>query len=74
LRSLDVVLPVRRTDASQVEMRLRVVARPEPALAQLLARLGLALPHVPKIVENVVPKNARSKTQPPANQASLFPN
>jgi hypothetical protein len=46
-------------------MRLRVVARPEPALAQLLARLGLELPQRPKIVEpmeNVVPKNALSKT------------
>jgi len=68
LRSLDVVLPVRAT--SEVQVRLRVVARPEPALAQLLARLGLDLPRVPKIVANVVPKNAPSKTQSPANQAA----
>jgi hypothetical protein len=72
LRSLDVVLPVRAT--SEIQMRLRVVARPEPALAQLLARLGLHLPQVPKIVANVVPKNAPSKTQSPANQASPSPD
>jgi hypothetical protein len=70
LRSLDVVLPVREAG----EVRLRVVARPEPHLAQLLARLGLELPRVPKIVANVVPKTAPSKTQPPANQAPAFPN
>ncbi len=71
LRSLDVVLPVRTTGESATALRLRVVARPEPALALLLARLGLELPHLQKIVENVVPKNAPSKTQNPANQASL---
>ena len=54
LRSMDVVLPT--TDAG--ELRLRVVARPEKALAQLLARLGLDLPNMPKGVQNVVPKNA----------------
>jgi hypothetical protein len=73
LRSLDVVLPVRRPDAAPLALRLRVVARPEPALAQLLARLGLELPQRPKIVEpmeNVVPKNALSKTQLSANQAT----
>jgi hypothetical protein len=73
LRSLDIVLPVRTTDAAPTAVRLRAVARPEPALAQLLARLGLELPERPKIVEqmeNVVPKNALSKTQPAANQAA----
>jgi len=74
LRSLDVVLPVRGAADSRTEARLRVVARPEPALVQLLARLGLELPHVPKIVENVVPKNAPSKMQPSANQAKPLPN
>lgn len=73
LRSLDVILPVRSRMASPTEVRLRVVARPEPALAQLLARLGLDLPSVPKVVENVVPKNGLSKTQPPANQAGPCP-
>jgi len=61
LRSLDVVLPVRGGEGTPAEVRLRVVARPEPALSLLLARLGLELPRVPKIVENVVPKNAPSK-------------
>ena len=73
LRSLDVVLPVRTTDAAPAAVRLRMVARPEPALAQLMARLGLELPQRPKIIEqmgNVVPKNALSKTQSPANQAA----
>jgi hypothetical protein len=52
LRSMDVILPTRPAG----EIRLRVVARPEKALAQLLAHLGLDLPRTPKILENVVPK------------------
>lgn len=48
LRSLDVILP---TDT--VELRLRVVAKPEKELAQLLAHLGLELPQRPKLVEKV---------------------
>jgi transposase len=54
LRSMDVILPTRPAG----EIRLRVVARPEKPLAQLLAHLGLDLPSAPKILENVVPKNA----------------
>jgi len=53
------------------------VTRPEPALAQLLAHLGLELPQRLKIIErmgNVMPKNALSKTQPPANQAAPCDN
>jgi hypothetical protein len=57
LHSMDVVLP---TD-SGVELRLRVVAQPEKELAQLLAHLGLGLPQRPKMVANVVPKNASKK-------------
>jgi hypothetical protein len=64
LRSLDVVLPTQEAG----EVRLRVVARPEKLLAQLLARLGLELPSRPKIIENVVPKTASFRTQPVANQ------
>lgn len=64
LRLLDVVLPTREAG----EVRLRVVARPEKLLAQLLARLGLELPSQPKIIENVVPKTAAFRTQPIANQ------
>ena len=74
LHSLDVVLPVRGGVGAPTEVRLRMVARPEPALAMLLARLGLELPRAPRIVANVVPKNALSKTQPIANQARLFDN
>jgi hypothetical protein len=34
-------------DGPDDEVRLRVVARPEKGLAQLLAQLGLDLPRVP---------------------------
>lgn len=54
LRSMDVVMP---TDTG-VQVRLRVVAKPEKELAQLLAQMGLGLPQRPKLVENVVPKIA----------------
>lgn len=58
IRSVDVVLPVREAESHQThEMRLRIVARPDRMVAELLARLGLALPNVPKIVQNVVEKN-----------------
>ena len=52
LRSMDVILPT----AEAGPVRLRVVAKPEKSLAQLLAHLGLELPRAPKIVENVVQK------------------
>ena len=68
LHSMDVVLPT----ATAGEIRLRMVARPEKPLANLLAHLGLELPRAPKIVENVVPKNAPSKTQPFDDQRELF--
>ena len=72
--SMDVVLPVRRkpdvSDSSSIEdasdevtdLRLRVVARPDAQVAQLLARLGLELPTAPKLIENVVPKNPRQSS------------
>ena len=53
VRSMDVVLPTR----SREEIRLRVVARPDRAVAELLAHLGLELPELPKLIENVVSKN-----------------
>jgi len=58
VRSMDVVLPVREPggDAAR-ELRLRVVARPERPVAELLHRLGLDLPSTPKLVQNVVEKN-----------------
>lgn len=52
IRSMDVVLPVR--DAG--ELKLRVVARPDEQVAQLLARLDLDLPTIPKLIANVVAK------------------
>jgi transposase len=64
LRSMDVVLPTRGAEnARPGEIRLRVVARPEKPLAELLAHLGLELPNTPRVVPNVVPKNASGKTQ-----------
>jgi transposase len=52
LCSMDVVLPTHEAG----DIRLRVVARPDKPLAQLLTRLGLSVPNMPKSVENVVPK------------------
>lgn len=68
VRSMDVVLPVRvesggahgqatEDESPPVEMRLRVVSRPDRAVAQLLQRLGLNLPTTPKMIANVVEKN-----------------
>jgi transposase len=58
VRSMDVVLPVKEPATEQVRtLRLRVVARPDRPVAELLVRLGLDLPSAPKIVQNVVEKN-----------------
>jgi hypothetical protein len=58
VRSMDVVLPVREPDSQMTrELRLRVVARPDRPVAELLHRLGRELPSAPKIVANVVEKN-----------------
>jgi transposase len=57
VRSMDVVLQARPTpEADPVELRMRVVARPDKMVAELLQHLGLELPGAPKIVQNVVPK------------------
>jgi hypothetical protein len=57
VRSMDVVLPVRENERQQTrQVRLRVVARPDRLVAELLVRLGLDLPSTPKIVRNVVEK------------------
>ena len=53
VRSMDVILPVK----DRGELRLRVVSKPDRPVAQLLHRLGILLPHAPKIIENVVEKN-----------------
>jgi transposase len=52
VRSLDVVLPT----GAGTPIRLRTVSRPEPRLAILLGRLGLALPGRAKQIQNVVEK------------------
>ena len=57
IKSVDVILPVLR-GAVRTELRLRIVATPEPATVQLLAHLGLRLPKGPRIVADVVPKIA----------------
>lgn len=58
VRSMDVVLPVKEAHSQETrELRLRVVARPDRPVAELLVRLGLELPSAPKIVQNVVEKN-----------------
>jgi hypothetical protein len=58
VRSMDVVLPVNECHSQETRpVRLRVVARPDRLVAELLIRLGLELPSVPKLVQNVVEKN-----------------
>jgi len=59
VRSLDVILPLKEPAREPTrEVRLRVVARPDRPVAELLHRLGLELPTAPKAVQNVVEKNA----------------
>lgn len=58
VRSMDVVLPIREKSSNETRpVRLRVVARPDRPVAELLVRLGLELPGAPKLVQNVVEKN-----------------
>jgi hypothetical protein len=56
IKSVDVIVPVRRADLT-TQLRLRVVTSPEPAAAQLLAHLGLRLPKATRQINDVVPKN-----------------
>ena len=56
VKSMDVVVPVRRADL-EVKVRLRTVAKPDEDVAVLLAHLGLRLPSRSKMVQNVVEKN-----------------
>jgi transposase len=58
VRSMDVVLPVKEIESQETRaVRLRLVARPDRLVAELLVRLGLDLPSIPKAVQNVVEKN-----------------
>jgi transposase len=59
IKSMDVILPLKR-EKTTAELRLRVVARPERRVAELLAHLGLDLPARSRILTeaaNVVQKN-----------------
>ena len=58
VRSMDVILPIKEPESQdRRQVRLRVVARPDRLVAELLVRLGLELPSAPKLVQNVVEKN-----------------
>ena len=67
IKSVDVLLPVKRGPV-RTELRLRVVTTPDPAVAQLLAHLGLRLPTGPREIANVVPKNGDQNPQLPDDQ------
>jgi len=56
IKSVDLLVPVKR-GAQHIDLRLCVVATPEPATAQPLAHLGLRLPQGTRIISNVAPKN-----------------
>ena len=56
IKSLDVLLPMRGEN-----IRLRVVATAPKELKVLLQRMKVLLPSRPKIIENVVQKNALFK-------------
>jgi transposase len=62
IKSMDVVLPVRRGEV-EAELRIRTVARPEPRVAQLLHHLDLRLPQRNRIVEGI-----SSTTEAPPSQ------
>ena len=53
VRMMDVILPLHGRGR---ELNLRVVSRPDEQVAQLLARLELELPTIPKMISNVVSK------------------
>jgi hypothetical protein len=53
LKSLDVLLPTR-----DKTIRLRVVATAPQPLKVLLQRMKILLPNRPRVIENVVQKNA----------------
>lgn len=52
IKSMDVVFPVRETQSQEEkQMRLRLVAKPERRVAELLIRLGLELPEAAKEIK-----------------------
>jgi transposase len=56
IRSMDVIVPVRRSERT-IDLHLRTVAKPDEDVAILLVHLGLKLPQGCKLVQNVVEKN-----------------
>ncbi len=52
IKSMDVVLPVRRGE-TVAQLRLRTVSRPERRVAELLTRLGLELPTRSRIMADI---------------------
>ena len=62
IKSMDVVLPVRRGE-SVATLRLRTVARPERRVAELLTRLGLELPTRSRILEDIPTPEAANVVQ-----------
>ncbi|HAB18905.1 MAG TPA: hypothetical protein DCE44_21000, partial [Verrucomicrobiales bacterium] len=63
IKSMDVVVPVRRGEQDH-ELRLRVVARPERRVAELLVRLGLELPTGTRLIEDLPGDALRPPVQP----------
>lgn len=61
IKSMDVVLPV-RTQQGVTQLRLRIVARPDRMVAELLQRLALYLPQQSRTIENEV-QNVVGKTK-----------
>jgi len=70
IRSMDVILPVQ----DRGEVRLRVVAKPDQPVAELLHRLGIQLPRAPKMIENVVEKSGAKNAQVAGNQGEASRN
>jgi transposase len=62
VKSMDVVLPVRQGEQT-VDLRLRMVAKPDRLVAELLQRLDLQLPNRSRVVENAV-ENVVTKIAP----------
>lgn len=53
IKSLDIILPTR-----EKKIRLRVIATATKELKALLQKMKVMLPNRPRIIENVVQKNA----------------
>jgi hypothetical protein len=62
VKSIDVVLPVRRGD-TVAQLRLRCVSRPERRVAELLVRLGLELPNRSRILEDFPVEGSQNVVQ-----------